>query len=107
MPIFDISIPISSSLVVWPGQDAVEMRHLFHLDQGDSATLTRFSMTAHTGTHLDAPAHFIRGGQTLDAVPLETLVGPALVVDTGTAEQITVPVLEGLHIPPGTERILF
>jgi arylformamidase len=107
MPIYDISLPISESLAVWPGDPPIRITQSSHLDMGDAATASRLDMGAHTGTHVDAPAHFITGGNSVDALDLEVLVGPALVVHEPQASVLTAEVLEGLNIPPGTERLLF
>ncbi len=107
MSIYDISLPISESLVVWPGDPAVKITQPSHLDKGDKMTLTRLDMGAHTGTHVDAPAHFIPGGLGVDALDLNVLVGPALVIQALEADTLSADVLEQLPIPPGTERVLF
>jgi arylformamidase len=107
MQIHDISLPISESLVVWRGDPGIRMTQPSHLDRGDQCTVTRLDMGAHTGTHVDAPAHFIRGGSGVEALDLGVLVGPALVVHALEAGALSADVLEGLAIPPGTERVLF
>ena len=107
MPIHDISLPISESLIVWPGDPPIRITQTSHLDRGDMATVTRLDMGAHTGTHVDAPAHFIQGGSGVDELDLNVLVGPALVVQALEADALSAEVLEGLSIPPGTERVLF
>jgi len=107
MAIHDISLPISESLVVWPGDPGVRITQPFHLDRGDAATVTRLDMGAHTGTHVDAPAHFIPGGSGVDALDLDVLVGPALVVHALEVDALSADALDGLQIPPGTERVLF
>ena len=76
MPIYDISLPISKSMVVWPGDAAVHIFQTSHLDRGDTATVSRLEMGAHTGTHVDAPAHFIQDGAAVHTLDLGTLVGP-------------------------------
>jgi arylformamidase len=63
-------------------------------------------MGAHTGTHVDAPAHFVPGGSGVDLLDLEALVGPALVVHALEADALTADLLAGLEIPPHTERLL-
>lgn len=83
------------------------MTHLSHLDRGDPATVSQLSMSAHAGTHVDAPCHFVRGGSGVDALDLHALVGPCLVVHTGGAGTLSPSVLEASLIPPGTERLLF
>ena len=107
MPIYDISLPISESLVVWPGDPGVRITQSSHLDRGDGVTVSHLDMGAHTGTHVDAPCHFILGGAGVDSLDLEVLVGPALVVHAPEAGSLTTEILEGLDIPPGTERLLF
>jgi arylformamidase len=105
--IYDISLPISESLVVWPGDPPIRITQPSHLDRGDEATVTRLDMGAHTGTHVDAPAHFVPGGSGVDDLDLNVLVGPALVVDAREADALSADVLETLPIPLGTERVLF
>ena len=107
MAIYDISLSISESLVVWPGDPAIRITHPAHLERGNGLTLSRLDLGAHTGTHVDAPAHFVRGGDGVDRLDLGVLVGPALVVHAREAEALSAEVLEALDIPPGTERVLF
>ncbi|MFC2037938.1 cyclase family protein [Chloroflexota bacterium] len=104
--LYDISLPISDSLVVWPGDPGIRLSQPSHLDRGDLYTVSRLDMGAHTGTHVDAPAHFIPGGSGVDLLDLEALVGPALVVHALEADALTAEVLSGLEIPPGTDRLL-
>jgi arylformamidase len=63
-------------------------------------------MGAHTGTHVDAPCHFILGGTGVDTLDLNVLVGPALVVEALGAAVVTAETLAGLPIPAGSERVL-
>ena len=107
MKIHDISLPISEELPVWPGDPRVAIASLSHLDRGDACTVSQVSLSVHSGTHVDAPAHFIKGGATVDSLALDTLLGPALVVDTADAPALTAPVLADLAIPNSTERLLF
>jgi arylformamidase len=107
MQIHDISLPISKSIVVWPGDPPVRITQPLHLDRGDEATVSHLDMGAHTGTHVDAPAHFIRGGSGVDVLDLNVLVGPALVVHALEVDALSAEVLAALPIPPGTERVLF
>jgi len=105
--IYDISLPISESLVTWPGDPPIHITQPYHLDKGDEATVSRLDMGAHTGTHVDAPVHYIPGGSGVDELDLHTLVGPALVVHALEADALSADVLDALPIPPGTERVLF
>jgi arylformamidase len=107
MPIHDISLPICESLITWPGDPPVRITPISHLSKGDQATVTRLDMGTHTGTHVDAPAHFVQGGAGVDSLDLNVLWGPALVVEELEADYLTAAVIEKLSIPPGTERVLF
>jgi arylformamidase len=93
-------------MVVWPGDPGVSITQTAHIDQGDTATVSRLELGAHTGTHIDAPAHFIQNGVGVDALNLGTLVGLALVTEAKDADVLTADVLAELAIPLGTERVL-
>ena len=79
MQFFDISQEVFTC-AVYPGDPAPAREVLASLDAGDVINLTAFSMCAHNGTHVDAPAHFIAGGATVDALPLDATVGMARVI---------------------------
>ncbi len=105
--IYDISVPISESLIVWPGDMTVRMKQSSHLARGDVATVTHLEMSAHTGTHVDAPAHFILGGDDVASLALDVLIGPALVAAYPGDDHITAEGLAAMSIPAGTTRVLF
>jgi arylformamidase len=107
MSIYDISLSVSESLVVWPGDPPISVTQVSHLDRGDHATISCLEMGVHTGTHVDAPAHFVRGGAGVDTLDLGALVGLALVAEVRDADMITADVLAELAIPLGAERVLF
>lgn len=107
MPIYDISLPVSESLVVWPGDPPIHLSQPSHLERGDRCTVSRLDLGVHSGTHVDAPVHFISGAPGIDALGLDILVGPAVVVHALEHDALTVEVLEGLAIPAGTRRVLF
>ncbi len=79
MSFIDISVPLSPRLPAFPGDPAIQVERAgvaanpFHL--------TRLSLGSHAGTHIDAPAHLLGEGATVDAIPLEWLIGPCRVVD--------------------------
>ena len=107
MKIYDISVPVHPDLPVWPGDPAVSLTPASQIAAGDTANVTYLAMSAHTGTHVDAPYHFLEDGVTLDKVPLEIMVGPAYVLHLPDVNLITAAVLEGASIPAGTRRLLF
>ena len=80
MKIYDISQEVFGCQV-YPGDPAPERRVLSSTEKGDLYNLTAFSMCAHNGTHVDAPFHFLQGGKAIDAVGLESFVGPAYVAE--------------------------
>ena len=79
MKIYDISQEVFSC-AVYPGDPAPTRQVLCDMGRGDRYNLTAFSMCAHNGTHVDAPAHFIKNGQTVESIPLSHVVGTAAVV---------------------------
>jgi len=107
MKYYDITLPISDSLVLWPGDPPVQISQPSNIERGDTATITRISMGAHTGTHVDAPLHFIKDGGAVDTLLLDDLIGEAVVIDATGNSEISASVLGNLGIPPGTKRILF
>jgi arylformamidase len=107
MSIYDISLPISESLVTWPGQAPVSLSQISHLERGDTATVSHLQISVHGGTHVDAPAHFIRGGAGVETLDLDILTGPALVVHVPEVNALTGDIVSGLPIPPGVQRVLF
>lgn len=80
MKIYDVSQEVFGCRV-YPGDPAPEKRTLAAIEKGDCYNLTAFSMCAHNGTHIDAPAHFIPSGDTVDALSLSSMVGYATVVE--------------------------
>ena len=80
MPIHDITVPIRSGMPVYEGDPGVEVKAWTALAKGDSSNVSFLHFGAHTGTHVDAPAHFIQGARRIDALSLETLIGPARVI---------------------------
>jgi arylformamidase len=77
--IFDITLPIHPQMLHWGRRPEVEV--VESLAGGDASNVTRWRLGAHTGTHVDAPAHFVDGATPIDQVSLYSLVGPAVVVD--------------------------
>jgi arylformamidase len=105
---YDISVPIRNDMVVYEGDPDVRIELAQSLARGDMANVTRLDMGAHTGTHIDAPAHFIEGGAGVDAIPLDVLTGRAQVVDaTHVRGHIDAEALAALPIAADIERVLF
>jgi len=77
----DATVPMKSGMAHWPGSPPVEVQETESIDRGDHCTVSVLRFGSHTGTHVDAPGHFLRGGSRVDAMPLEGLVGPARVIE--------------------------
>ena len=90
----------------WPGDPPVTIELVNDMEHGDTANLSKISMGAHSGTHVDAPIHFIQHGPGVDTAPLGTMVGRARVIEINDTESIKPEELLPHRIRRG-ERILF
>jgi len=82
MRIYDVTIPISTDMVIYPGDPPVKIKRKSTINKNDAKyNLSRYSFGSHTGTHVDAPFHFLEDGITIDRLPLELLMGRARVVE--------------------------
>ncbi|MFC2024132.1 cyclase family protein [Chloroflexota bacterium] len=102
----DITVPIRKAMVHWPGDPPVNIERIKEIGRGDNANLSQITMGSHSGTHVDAPRHFIEGGQSIDKMPLEMTIGRARVIEISDQESIKPQELKGHHIRRG-ERLLF
>ncbi len=106
--VYDISLPLSPELPVWPGDPPIVLERIARMDEGATANVSRLVGTVHIGTHIDAPDHFLNNGVTTDRLPLEVFFGPAWVLAVPEeAEHITSAVLSALDWPPQAQRVLF
>lgn len=80
MKIFDITVPIRADMPIYEGDPPVKIEAASALANGDSANVSFLHLGAHTGTHVDAPAHFIEGAAKIDSLSLEVLIGRARVI---------------------------
>ena len=81
MKIFDISRPLFNGLAPWPGDTAFDFALKWKMAEGATVNVGAVTMGVHNGSHADAPFHFQQGATTIEQMPLETYVGPAVVVD--------------------------
>jgi arylformamidase len=77
---YDISLMITTDMPVWPGDPSVELQQISSISAGEMANVSRIALGVHCGTHIDAPKHFLTDGNTVDQIPLDKLIGEALVV---------------------------
>ena len=97
MEIVDVSVPVRPGMVTYPGDPEVRLERVSSIADGEGANVSRLDFGVHTGTHVDAPVHFVEGAAGAEALPVDVLVGPCLVVDG----------LEPAAVPAGAERVLF
>jgi arylformamidase len=107
MKVYDISLTLRPRMPVYPGEPTPLLEPMRQMERGDSCNVSRLTIATHTGTHIDAPLHFLPGGMPVDQIPVDALVGPALVVEMAVKQEIAAADLEAAAIPAGTERLLF
>ena len=105
-PWIDISVPVHEGMASWPGDPGLHFDRVMNQENGDICTLTQVAMSAHTGTHMDAPLHFVRKSPTIEQMPLDATVGPARVISIQDRQAIRRAELLRHSIQSG-ERILF
>ena len=107
MKYYDITLTINPSMPVWPGDPQVTLERVSKIEDGANANVSKISMSVHTGTHMDAPYHFLPEGKSIDTLPLDILIGPAQVIRLpDSVATITAAVLEKAGIKEGVERLL-
>jgi arylformamidase len=104
--VYDISILLGSENADFPGDDPYRRREISKISDGAAYSLSTLTLSAHSGTHIDAPAHFLERAKTIDLYPLESFVLPAHVINVEDAESIKLDSLEGLKVERG-EALLF
>ena len=78
--IYDISVPLRSGGVVYPGNPGISITAQQAISQGAGANVSRIDLGSHSGTHVDAPKHFFDDGAGVDTLPLDVLMGPARLI---------------------------
>lgn len=86
MKVHDITRPMYEGMAVYPGDPTPRFRRAERTEDGASANTSVYTFGSHTGTHADPPSHLLPGGTTLDELPLDTLIGPAVVVECPAGE---------------------
>lgn len=107
MRTYDISLTLSPSLPTWPGDPGIEIERVEKIEDGSNANVSRINMGVHSGTHIDAPFHFLQEGIPVEQIDLSLLTGRVYVLHLPEEDLITASVLERSQIPPRTRRVLF
>ncbi len=107
MKIYDITVPIRAAMPVYEGDPGVKIDAWSAFAKGDSSNVSLLNFGAHTGTHVDAPAHFIEGARRIDSLALEVLIGPARVIRVpDDMNEIDAAFIERCDLG-GIERVIF
>lgn len=107
MQIWDVTLSLGSAIPTYRGDPSYKRRVVQAIADGRPADVSMLTMSAHIGTHVDAPSHVILGGKTVDALDLDVMVGPVRVVEFDGLGPITAEFLEGADIVEAQERIIF
>jgi arylformamidase len=105
--IHDVSVPVDGSTPIWEGDPGLSVERVMAIADGANANVSRLSCGVHTGTHVDAPLHFIDGAGAVETIDVDALVGAAVVVDARSVEgDIDAADLARIGLPD-SQRILF
>lgn len=107
MQIYDVSVPLSAATPTYPGDPGIEIKQWLTLENGDVANVSLINFGLHSGTHVDAPAHFIAGGARVESLPLTSLVGAAEVVEVAYNIRVIDEAFVAANCNSGAQRILF
>ena len=103
----DISVPIRDGMVTFEGDPTVHLGRAMSIADGAVCNVSRLDYGIHSGTHIDAPIHFIDGAPGIESMAIDAFVGPAMVADARAIDgSFDRAAIERLGIPPGTERVL-
>ncbi len=105
---YDITVTLDNALPTWPGDPELTLERVNKIEEGRNANVSRIDMGVHTGTHVDAPFHFLQDGDTVENLDLGVLIGPVQVVEVGDEVNfITAEDVKAAGLVPGIERVLF
>ena len=107
MKYIDISLTIKKNLPQWPGSKPIKIKRIMDLNKGHLVNVSWIGIDVHTGTHIDAPKHFIKNGKSIDKINLNKLIGRCYLCNTGNKDEINIDFLKNLDIPRGIDKILF
>lgn len=102
----DVSVPLRSGMSHWPDNPPVRIERMLDMDQGAKCNVSTLSMGSHTGTHMDAPLHFLRDGAGIESMPLDAVMGEARLIEVHDPVCIKPEHLRQAEVAAG-ERILF
>lgn len=106
MTLYDITRPVTPALAGWPGDTRYSTKRVLDIAGGDAVNVSALRLSTHLGSHADAPAHFLNDGETIDQLPLEPFLGPALVADFSDVDGALTPAHLARLDLEGVQRLL-
>lgn len=107
MRIYDVSVPLSAATPTYPGDPGIDIKQWLTLKKGDAANVSLISFGLHSGTHVDAPAHFIADGARVESLPIESLIGEADVVEISHDARVIDESVITANVRSTCQRVLF
>ncbi len=106
MKLIDVSVPLDADLPTYPGNSPFSLEPVKRIAEGGTSNVSTIHMSAHTGTHVDAPRHFFDDRPGIEALPLELLIGRVRVIDVASRRGIGAEELAGVDLASDL-RVLF
>lgn len=106
MKLIDVTVPIDANLATYPGNTPFGIEPIKRLANGDSSNVSTLHLSAHAGTHVDAPRHFFDEGAGAEALPLDMLCGRTRVIELTTRKAITAEDLAGFDLSEDLRLLL-
>jgi arylformamidase len=107
MKIYDVSLPLSAVTPTYPGDPGIEIKQWLALTNGGAANVSLLHFGAHSGTHVDAPAHFIENGAKVESLSLQSLIGEAEVVEAAEDVKVIDEKFIAANCDRNYQRVLF
>jgi arylformamidase len=106
MSLIDLTIPLREKMPIWPGDPALRLRYHKSFEAGDRNNVTEAKFGLHSGTHMDAPNHFLPGEGGIETLPLDVLIGPARVIEIEDPEIVTADEIRKKNISGATRFLI-
>jgi arylformamidase len=106
MNLIDVSVPLDSNVPTYPGNTPFSIEPMMRTGRGDHANVSSLHLSAHAGTHVDAPWHSLNDGARTESLSLDVLVGPARVVELATTQPITAADLQPFDLSKDVRVLL-
>src|SRR5215204_1089757 len=98
MKLIDVSVPLDAALPTYPSNTPFSLEPMKRMARGESSNVSTLHMSAHGGTHVDAPRHFFDDRPGAEALPLEMLIGRTRVVEVGSRSSISAGDLSAIDL---------